>query len=489
MNKNESHIDRPHVLIVDDEPHLCELLAYRLEHHGYRTTIELRARGVHDALDQANFDAMILDLRLEDGSGLDVLADVQKRASELPVIMLTAHGTIETAVEAMQRGAYGFLTKPFQDYELLQKLAQAIESGRLKREVSSLRRIVGDPNQTERLLGTSDAIAAVRDLIARVAAAEATVLLLGESGTGKELAARSIHALSPRKSRPFVAINCAALPSELLESELFGHVRGAFTGANRGKDGLFAAANGGTLLLDEIGEAPPAVQVKLLRVLQEKRIAKVGSSVEEDIDVRIIAATNRDLRAEVAAGRFREDLFYRLHVVPIGMPTLRERVEDIPLLAEMFLRRAAARYGLREPHLSPEALTVLMNHPWPGNVRELANVLEGAILICQDNQLGPRELAATMSPPARLASISKVIETSTVLDDEPILQSSRIIDPNAPLPPLRAARDSFERTYLMEALRRAGGNVSAAAKLAGRNRTDFHDLLRKHGISAAEFKS
>jgi two-component system response regulator GlrR len=488
MTNEEVSEARPHVLIVDDEPHLCELISYRLEHHGYRATIEVSARGVPDALDQATFDAMILDLRLEDGNGLDVLAEVQKRVPDLPVIILTAHGTIETAVEAMQRGAYGFLTKPFQDYELLQKLGHAIESGRLKREVAGLRRIVGDASNDYRLLGTSDAIAAARERISRVAPADVTVLLLGESGTGKELAARSIHALSLRKEKPFVAVNCGALPSELLESELFGHVRGAFTGASRAKDGLFAAANGGTLLLDEIGEAPPAVQVKLLRVLQEKRISKVGSSAEEDVDVRIIAATNRDLRAEVVAGRFREDLFYRLHVVPIVMPPLRERVEDIPLLAEMFLRRAAARHDLREPHLAPEALRVLMNHPWPGNVRELANVLEGAMLLCQDERLCPRELAAIMSPPARGPSSGKPIESAALADEDAAISLGRMPDGNASLPPLKAARDSFEREYLIEALRRASGNVSAAAKLAGRNRTDFHDLLRKHGISASEFK-
>ncbi|MBK9259671.1 MAG: sigma-54-dependent Fis family transcriptional regulator [Polyangiaceae bacterium] len=479
---------RPHILVVDDEPHLCELLAYRLEHHGYRVTTELSAKGVPEALEQASIDAMILDLRLEDGDGLEVLSEVQKRSPDVPVVILTAHGTIETAVEAMQRGAYGFLTKPFQDYELLQKLAHAIESGRLKREVAGLRRIVGDASQDNRLLGTSEVIAAVRERITRVAPADATVLLLGESGTGKELAARSIHALSPRRSRPFIAINCGALPSELLESELFGHVRGAFTGASRDKEGLFAAANGGTLLLDEIGEAPQAVQVKLLRVLQEKRIAKVGSSVEEDIDVRIVAATNRDLRAEVTAGRFREDLFYRLHVVPIVMPPLRDRPEDIPLLAEMFLRRAAARYGLREPHLSPDALRVLMDHPWPGNVRELANVLEGAILLCQDERVRVRELAAIMSPPAKVPTLGKTTESAGSLDEDGPGSLAGLSGSDAPLPPLRAARDSFERAYLIEALRRAGGNVSAAAKLAGRNRTDFHDLLRKHGISAAEFK-
>lgn len=479
---------RPHILVVDDEPHLCELLAYRLEHHGYRVTTELSAKGVPEALEQASIDAMILDLRLEDGDGLEVLSEVQKRAPDVPVVILTAHGTIETAVEAMQRGAYGFLTKPFQDYELLQKLAHAIESGRLKREVAGLRRIVGDASQDNRLLGASEVIAAVRERITRVAPADATVLLLGESGTGKELAARSIHALSPRRSRPFIAINCGALPSELLESELFGHVRGAFTGASRDKEGLFAAANGGTLLLDEIGEAPQAVQVKLLRVLQEKRIAKVGSSVEEDIDVRIVAATNKDLRAEVNAGRFREDLFYRLHVVPIVMPPLRDRPEDIPLLAEMFLRRAAARYGLREPHLSPDALRVLMDHPWPGNVRELANVLEGAILLCQDERVRVRELAAIMSPPVKVLALGKTTESAGSLDEDGPGSFAGISGSDVPLPPLRAARDSFERAYLIEALRRAGGNVSAAAKLAGRNRTDFHDLLRKHGISAAEFK-
>jgi DNA-binding NtrC family response regulator len=487
MTNEEDGTIRPHILVVDDEAHLCELLAYRLEHHGYRVSTELSARGCLETIEQTSVDALILDLRLEDGNGLDVLSEVQKRTPDVPVVILTAHGTIETAVEAMQRGAYGFLSKPFQDYELLQKLAHAVESGRLKREVAGLRRIVGDTSQEHRLLGTSESITAVRERIARVAPADATVLLLGESGTGKELAARSIHALSARHAKPFIAINCGALPSDLLESELFGHVRGAFTGASRDKEGLFAAANGGSLLLDEIGEASPSVQVKLLRVLQEKRISKVGSSVEDDIDVRIIAATNRDLRAEVAAGRFREDLYYRLHVIPIMMP-LRDRPEDIPLLAEVFLRRAAARYDLREPYLSSDGLQLLMAHPWPGNVRELANVLEGAILLCRDDRLRARELAAIMSPPARGVVPEKPVESSPG-NDPPMPTVNPNLDPHAPLPPLRIARDAFERSYLEEALRRSGGNVSAAAKLAGRNRTDFHDLMRKHGLTAAEFKN
>lgn len=488
MTNATDAVIRPHILVVDDEAHLCELLAYRLEHHGYRVTTELSARGCLETMDQTSVDALILDLRLEDGNGLDVLSEVQKRTPDVPVVILTAHGTIETAVEAMQRGAYGFLSKPFQDYELLQKLGHAVESGRLKREVAGLRRIVGDTSQEHRLLGASEAITEVRDLIARIASADATVLLLGESGTGKELAARSIHTLSTRRAKPFIALNCGALPSDLLESELFGHVRGAFTGATQNKEGLFAAANGGSLLLDEIGEASPNVQVKLLRVLQEKRISKVGSSVEEDIDVRIIAATNRDLRAEVAAGRFREDLYYRLHVIPVTMPPLRDRPDDIPLLAEVFLRRAAARYDLREPYVSPDALQVLMNHPWPGNVRELANVLEGAILLCRDDRLRACELAAIMSPPARVGIPEKTAEFP-VGNESPGPVVNANLDPKAPLPPLRVAREAFERAYLEEALRRSGGNVSAAAKLAGRNRTDFHDLMRKHGLSAAEFKN
>ncbi|HSN97798.1 MAG TPA: sigma-54 dependent transcriptional regulator, partial [Candidatus Nanopelagicales bacterium] len=370
-----SHAQTPHVLIVDDEPHLCELLALRLEHHGYHVTTELTARGGIGALARERVDAMIVDLRLEDGDGLDVLTEVQKRSPDVPVVILTAHGTIETAVEAMKRGAYGFLTKPFHDHDLLQKLAHAVESAKLRREVAGLRRIVGAASDEMRLLGTSDRIAVVREIIARVAPTDATVLLLGESGTGKELAARSLHGLSPRRDLPFVAVNCSALPAELLESELFGHVRGAFTGALRDKEGLFASAHRGTLFLDEIGDAPAAVQVKLLRVLQERRFNRVGSTTEEEVDVRVIAATNRDLRSEVQEGRFHEDLFYRLHVVPIVMPPLRERVEDIPLLCEVFLARAAARYGFPEPHVSTDALRVLLAHPWPGNVREVANVM------------------------------------------------------------------------------------------------------------------
>ncbi|MBZ5708823.1 sigma-54-dependent transcriptional regulator [Nannocystis pusilla] len=477
---------RPHVVVIDDEKDLCELIALRLEHNGYHVTCEQTARGGIEVLEREVVDAVVLDLRLDGENGLDLLAAIQQRSLDLPVVILTAHGTIETAVEALQRGAYGFLTKPFDAHELLQKLAHAVERVRLRREIANLRRMLGKPGISERLLGTSARIAAARDLIQRIAPAEATVLVTGESGSGKEVAARSIHAHSSRRDGPFLAINCGALPTELLESELFGHVRGAFTGALRDKDGLFAAAEGGTLLLDEIGDAPPAVQVKLLRVLQERCYYPVGSTEARSTDVRVIAVTNKDLQAEVDAGRFREDLFYRLHVVPIVLPPLREHPEDIPLLAELFLTRAATQYGLPAPHLSHEALRLLMSHDWPGNVRELANVVEGAALLTTDGVLRPAHVLAVLSRRRSPAGEHGAAVAAAPPDTHVMPDATRSL--LAELPPLREARDAFDRAYLQEVLRRCGGNVSAAAKMAGRNRTDFHELLRRHAIVAADYR-
>ena len=491
----------PHVLIVDDDQELCELLALRLEHNRYQVTTEGTARGAVERLSREHVDAIILDLRLRDADGLDLLTQIQQRTPDVPIIMLTAHGTIETAVEAMRRGAFGFLTKPFHDHELLQKLAHAVENVALRREVKGLRRIVGASSDDAQLIGTSHALSRVREVIARVAPTEVTVLITGESGTGKELAARSLHALSPRAGGPFVAVNCGAIPPELLESELFGHSRGAFTGAAKDRAGLFAAARGGTLFLDEIGDATHAVQVKLLRVLQERRPPPAGSPVEEEADVRVIAATNRDLRTDVAAGRFREDLFFRLHVVPLSMPALRERLEDVPLLAEVFLQRAAARHRFAVPHLSRAALDVLLAHTWPGNVRELANVMEAALLLAGADELRPEHLMGLTTPLAPRSAplsgpISGPISTSQpassdggglgrVALDEVL---APLADVDKTLPPLKEARDAFERFYLTEALKRCAGNVSAAARVAGRNRTDFYELLRRHGLSPTEFK-
>ncbi len=467
-----------HVLVVDDEEDLCELLSMRLEHHGFRASVETTIGGAIEVMEREIVDAMIVDLRLDGESGLDLLDAVQQRSLDLPVIMLTAHGSVESAVEAMARGAYGFLTKPFHDHELLEKVRHGVERVRLRREVAGLRRIVGGA-ETGRLLGTSAKIAEVRERLARVGPSDATVLLLGESGTGKELAARSLHDTSARASGPFLAVNCGALPEALLESELFGHVRGAFTGANRDRDrdGLFASAAGGTVFLDEIGDAPLSVQIKLLRVLQEREVIPVGATRPVSVDVRVIAATHRDLNAEVKAGRFREDLLYRLHVVPIQMPPLRERREDIALLAELFLAQVASRHDLGAPHLSSDALGALLEHDWPGNVRELSNVIEGAALLATDGVLRPSHVHAVLvrSPRAEVAKPN---------DAPPLLELSK----NDELPPLRVARERFDRAYVEEALRRAGGNVSAAARLAGRNRTDFHALLKRYGLSGADFR-
>ncbi|EAU67242.1 helix-turn-helix, Fis-type [Stigmatella aurantiaca DW4/3-1] len=422
---------------------------------------------------------MVLDLRLGDSDGLEVLAQARERALDLPVVVLTAHGTIETAVEAMSRGAYGFLTKPFQDHELVQKLRHALERSALRREVADLRRIVaGGPR--ERLSGSSAAITRVREDIARVAPSEASVLLLGESGTGKELAARLLHALSRRAEGPFVAINCGALPPELLESELFGHVEGAFTAATQAREGLFGAARGGTLFLDEVGETPARVQIKLLRVLQERRYTRLGSNTGEEVDVRVVAATNRDLREEVEERRFREDLYYRLCVVPIVMPPLRERAEDIPVLAQLFLERAATRNGLRVPRMDGKALQALQAYPWPGNVRELANIMEAAVLLSPTEELRGEHLMHFVQ---RSQSPAPSIGGNPAVPAPPVPPGA-----DTPLPTLREARDAFERGYLIDVLRRSGGNVSAAARMAGRNRTDFYELLRRHGLSAGDFK-
>ncbi len=475
---------RPHVVVVDDEKDLCRLLSLRLEHHGFRVTTEQTARGGLEVLEREVVDAMIVDVRLEHENGLDLLVQVQNRSVDLPVIILTAHGGIDTAVEAMRRGAYGFLTKPFDDLDLLQKLDHAVERVRLRREVAGLRRLVGSPHHDHRVLGTSDAIADVRELIARVGPSDATVLVLGESGTGKEVAARCIHAQSSRAEQPFVAINCGALPPELLESELFGYRRGSFTGALRDKDGLFHAADGGTLFLDEIGDASLAVQIKLLRVLQERCYLPIGATEPTLVDVRIIAATNRDLQSDVARGTFREDLFYRLHVVPLSMPPLRERAEDIPALAELFLVRAAAKHGLGAAHISSEVLEMLMKHTWPGNVRELANVVEGAALLATDGVLRPQHVRAVL--PLRGGEVPVDPTGHVAMACPP--EVSSLLGGDGSFPRMRQAREAFDRLYLEEALRRSGGNVSAAAKMAGRNRTDFHDLLRRHGIDAASFR-
>jgi two-component system response regulator GlrR len=471
--------DSPHVLLVDDDRELCELLSIRVGAAGYRVSVEYDVKGALSRIGRERVDGILLDLRLGGEDGFDVLDGVAKRSADVPVMILTAHGTIDLAVEAMRKGAFGFVTKPFHDHDLLQKLKHMVDSHRLRRELAGLRRIVGVPPERSRLVGVSPSVERVREMIRLVAPSDSTVLILGESGTGKEVVARSIHSLSPRRDGRFVTVNCAGVSADLLESTLFGHRRGAFAGAVADREGLFGVAKRGTLFLDEIGETPLEVQARLLRVLQERRYTPVGSTVEQEADVRIIAATNRDLRQEVAEKRFREDLFYRLHVVPITMPPLRERREDVPLLAEMFLERAAARAGVPAARLGPQALAALVAHSWPGNVRELENVIEAAVLLCKNGEIDVDQL-----PGIGLggSTTNDVATTDLARGVELVLRAYASPDAPAP-PPLREAREAFERAYLDMVLTRTNNNVTAAARMAGRNRTDFYDLMRRHGRS------
>lgn len=479
----------PHVVVVDDDDELRELLELRLKFHGYRVSTRRSASDALRVLEQDLVDALLVDLRLERESGLDVLAYAQRRVDAVPVLILTAHGSIDLAVEATRNGAYAFLTKPFDDRELLERLGNAVDYARRGRAVADLRASEVELAGTQ-LVGECTRMREVRATISRIASTDATVLILGESGTGKEVAARSLHALSGRPGR-IVALNCAALPPELLESELFGHRRGAFTGAIRDKEGLIAAAEGGTLFLDEIGDAPASVQVKLLRVLQDRTYVPLGALEPKAADVRIIAATNRDLRADMRAGRFREDLFYRLHVMPLTMPPLRERHEDIPLLAELFLARAVEQHRLPKLRIASDALTLLLHHDWPGNVRELGNVVESAALLCNEATLGAQQLARALPASQRSAGEPAAPggARGVSLAEAPLSELSQVFTDAEPILPMRDARNLFDRAYLVHILRRASGNISAAARLSGRNRTDLYELLRRYDLNPTHFRS
>ncbi|HSB72619.1 MAG TPA: sigma-54 dependent transcriptional regulator [Candidatus Methylomirabilis sp.] len=384
------------ILVVDNEPSVRMTLTMLLKGRGHPVQEAGDGRSALDFLRSEAVDLVITDLKMPEVSGLDVLRETKVLSPETEVILLTGHGTIESAVEAMRLGAFDYVTKPFEPSELLHRVRNALERHRLLREVRHLRQQIREHHGFGTIVGTSLAIQRLAGMVTRVAAADTTVLIEGESGTGKELVARAIHAESPRASHPCVAINCAALPETLLESELFGHVKGAFTGAATAKKGLFEEANQGTLFLDEIGDAPPQIQVKLLRVLQEREIRRVGSTSPIRIDVRLLAATNRRLEELVREGRFREDLYYRLNVVALRLPPLRERREDIPLLAAHFLTRAAKRHGRPVPTLSPEAMALLLEHRWPGNIRELENAIERAVLLAETDTLFPGDLPGSL---------------------------------------------------------------------------------------------
>jgi DNA-binding NtrC family response regulator len=451
------------VLVVDDEPNMRRVLCALLERDGYCALEAAHGGAALELLQQRRVDAVLSDLRMPQVNGLELLAEVVRRWPDVPVVLLTAHGTVGSAVEALKRGAFDFLTKPFEPDAVRQVIGKAVQT----RQLSARDTSVGESEDPERLLGGDQpALAEIRRVIERVAPTPATVLITGESGTGKEVVARSLHLRSERRAQPFVKINCAAIPEGLVESELFGYERGAFTGAGARKPGRFELADGGTLFLDEIGELPLASQPKLLRALQEGRFYRVGGTQTVEVDVRLVAATNRDLRAEVRAGRFREDLFYRLHVVPIALPPLRERCADIPALAQLFLERANRRLGRRAARLSSAAVQALQAHPWPGNLRELENAIERALLLSDGEVVELRDL-----PFSQL----HVEEVQAAPAREPLRERVR-----------QAARQ-IERDAILEALRQTGGNVTRAAEQLGLSRRGLQlkmkelDLEREAG--------
>lgn len=443
-----------HVLVVDDDADMLRLLSMRLQSAGYRVTTAVSAEAALAQLDVERPQLVISDVRLPGKDGLALFDEVRRRHPALPVILLTAHGTIPDAVEATARGVFTYLTKPYDGKDLLDKIAQALALG-----APATAPAHADEGWRAEIISRSSRMA---DLLAEarmVARSDASVLLRGDSGTGKELLARAIHRASTRSARPFIAVNCGAIPEALLESELFGHVKGAFTDAVANHKGLFLAADGGTLLLDEIGDMPPALQVKLLRVLQERAVRPVGSSQSQAVDVRIISATHRDLDVAMAAGQFREDLYYRLNVVTLTLPTLAERREDIPLLANHFLHRLASKYGRRLSGFAPEALKALIAAPWPGNVRQLYNVVEQ---VC----------ALATTPLVPLALVQRALRV-----------------PSVQVLTYAEAKQQFERDYLVGLLKLTDGNVADAARLADRNRTEFYRLLQKHALTPGNFQS
>jgi two-component system, NtrC family, response regulator GlrR len=437
------------LLVVDDDPGLLRLLTIRLRAENYEVEAVESAAAALSALARVRPDLVITDLRMDQMDGIGLLKEIQTRAPGLRVIILTAHGTIPDAVQATQSGAFAFLTKPVDKQELLDQVQKALK-------VSGFADTAEDWRSE---IVTRSAVMEERLAQAHmVAGTDARVMITGESGTGKELLARAIHKASPRRNRPFVAINCSAMAENLLESELFGHVKGAFTGAIREHRGLFQAADGGTLMLDEIGDMPMRLQVKLLRVLQENQVRPVGSTEATNINVRIISATHSDLKQMIMAGQFREDLYYRLNVVHIEMPSLGKRREDVPLLVSHFLEKVAQETGMQRHIYAPEAVELLVSAEWPGNVRQLENVVRQNVALA----------------------------TTPIISAE-LVQSALGAGPTR-LPSFDEARDEFTRNYLSQILQITGGNVSQAARLAKRNRTDFYKLLARHQLTPEDFK-
>jgi DNA-binding NtrC family response regulator len=456
------------VLVVDDEPRLRRSLARILISRGFNVDTASDGLAGLAHLQSYDVDVALVDMMMPNMGGLDLLRRAKEKLLGTEIIMMTAFADVESAVNAVKLGAYHFLTKPFPSNDAVAlTVGKAAEHKRLRERARHLEERLEAKEQFGEIIGTSPKMMAVYRLIEGVATATSTVLILGESGTGKELVARAIHQRSARASRPFVAVNCAAIPKELVESELFGHVRGAFTGAQSARAGLFETAHAGTIFLDEVGDLPLPAQVKLLRTLQEGEVKRVGSDETRTVDVRVLAATNLDLAQKIAAGGFRKDLYYRLKVIEIQLPTLRERVDDVELLAYHFLQKYARRVGREVKRLSPDAMQLLRAYAWPGNVRELEHAIEHAVVLAQGDAVQPQDLP-----------IQRARLTEAPPSDAPARAPSSELD--LPYPEAkRRALDRFDRLYVRELLKRSGGNLSEAARQAGLDRSNFRRIVRK----------
>ena len=446
------------ILIVDDDKNILKVIKMKLDSKGFQTASALKAQTALKMAKDELFDLALLDLKLNGKNGIELMGDLHRINPELPVIILTAYGAIDTAVEAMKKGAWSYLTKPFDDNELLSQINNCLEKAGTAYEVKNLNNALKNKYGFDNIIGRNGKMKKVMVKVAQAAATDSIVHIEGESGTGKELIAKTLHAASSRKDGPFVGINCAAIPDNLMESELFGYERGAFTGAIKRKKGFFAQAAGGSLFLDEISEMPFPMQAKLLRVIEEREYYPLGSEKTVKVDARIIIASNKDLAEEVENKTFREDLYYRIHVIPIKLPPLKDRQESIPLLAKHFLKKYSNRMNKEMNGFAKSAMQKLLLHTWPGNVRELENTIECAV----------------------------ALSTKNVIHEDLIL-SAKDIKTDSPQP-LKTAKEDFEKNYIIQLFEFTRGNVSKAAKLAGRYRADLYDLLKKYDMKPADFR-
>jgi two-component system response regulator GlrR len=446
------------ILVVDDDKNILTVIKMRLEAEGYAVVTAMEPEAAIKRATDSSPDLALVDLKLGGTDGIELMESLHRINPNLSIIILTAHGSIDSAVVAMKKGALNYITKPFDYPDVLQQIKSSLEKTTLCREMKHLRALSKDRPDFENIIGRSEKMQKVLEQVYQAAQSDSTVYIEGESGTGKELIAKALHSASQRKSQRFVAVNCAAIPETLLESELFGYEKGAFTGAVRNKKGLFMEANGGTFFLDEISEMPLAMQAKLLRVIQEREVTPVGGSHPLKVDVRLIASSNKNLEDAVKRGEFREDIFYRIHVIVIYLPPLRDRKEDIALLTDFFLKKICAGTSKDIKAFSSPALQKMIQYDWPGNVRELENTVEAAVAMA----------------------------TQDVISEELILQTRKM--DIATFCSFKKAKEDFEKNYLLQLMETAGGNISKAADISGKYRADLYELFKKHDLKPSDFR-